>query len=80
MKNLNLMKMNKKKPMLKNKITSTFCSCCGDILDDLAQYNLCFDCWQEHIYEMEEEVLEMQDKDGFFPPDFPISTNQCHCR
>lgn len=72
--------MNKKKPILKNKITSVFCTCCGDILNDLAQYNLCFDCWQEHIYEMEEEVFEMQDRDGFPPPDFPISTNQCHCR
>lgn len=53
---------------------AVFCVACGDILGNGSNYNLCFDCWNDHVYEMEIEPAETED---FVPTDWPLSC-KCH--
>ena len=53
---------------------AVFCVACGDILSNGSEYNLCFDCWSDVRYELEEEWMDTQ---NFVPTNAPLS---CSCK
>ena len=61
----------------KDNCDGIFCEVCGDILGNGSNYNLCIDCWFELRYELEEEVFDIQEAQGFVPTNAPLS---CQCR
>jgi hypothetical protein len=47
------------------------CIVCNCLLDDLSQFNFCFECWSDY----KEDIMDEDDVDeDFVPTEWPIST------
>ena len=59
----------------KSKPVKVFCEICGDLLDDISQFNFCLECFNDSQADVfNEDDLEYQD---FVPTDKPFS---CTCK